>query len=140
MRIKEDYDGAEPSGNSIAVRNLLRLAHAFGNEDYQQSAEKSLRAFAGKMADQPTTMPQMLVALMHHTAAPQQIVLAGENIENFVAVLRPRFLPNHMVLKAGDVPAAQNMPPVAGKAAAYICENFACQMPTTDPAELVAVS
>ena len=46
MRMKEDYDGAEPSGNSIAASNLLRLAHITGNEQYAQSAEKTLRAFA----------------------------------------------------------------------------------------------
>ena len=78
MRIKEDYDGAEPSGNSVAILNLLRLAYMFGNEEYGKSAERTLHAFASKMAAQPTAMPQMLVALMRHITPPQQIVLAGD--------------------------------------------------------------
>jgi uncharacterized protein len=137
MRIKEDYDGAEPSGNSIAASNLLRLAHITGKEEYRQSAEKTLRAFASKMGEQPTAMPQMLVALMRHISPPQQIVLAGDNIAPFVDVLRMRFLPHHTLLKAGDVPATRDMAPVDGRAAAYVCENFTCQMPVTEPDALL---
>jgi uncharacterized protein YyaL (SSP411 family) len=136
MRIKEDYDGAEPSGNSIAVLNLLRLSHIFGAEDYRASAEKALHAFSSKMGAGPTSMPQMLTALMRYETPPQQIVLAGENIKDLVDALRTKFLPHHTLLRAGDVAAADNMPPVDGKPAAYVCENFACQMPVTDPAAL----
>ena len=88
MRIKEDYDGAEPSGNSIAVLNLLRLSHIFGDEAYRESAEKALSAFSSKMGASPTSMPQMLTALMQYEMPPQQIVLAGDNISGFVDVLR----------------------------------------------------
>jgi uncharacterized protein YyaL (SSP411 family) len=136
MRIKEDYDGAEPSGNSIATLNLLRLAHTTGDESLQASAEKALSAFASKMADSPTAMPQMLVALLRHLSPPQQIVFAGDDLSGLLDVLRTRFLPNHTFLKAGDVPASANMPPLEGKAAAYVCENFTCQLPVTDPAQL----
>lgn len=137
MRIKEDYDGAEPSGNSIAVLNLLRLSHIFGDEAYRESAEKALSAFSSKMGASPTSMPQMLTALMQYEMPPQQIVLAGDNISGFVDVLRKMFLPYHTLLRAGDVPAAHDMPPVNDKPSVYVCENFACQMPTTDPAGLV---
>ena len=137
MRIKEDYDGAEPSGNSIAASNLLRLAHITGNEQYGQSAERTLHAFASKMGAQPTAMPQMLAALMRHISPPQQIVLAGDDVSAFVDVLRRRFQPHRALLRAGDVPATQAMTPVDGKASAYVCENFACQMPLTDPDALL---
>ena len=136
MRIKEDYDGAEPSGNSVATLNLLRLAHAFGNETYRASAEKTLHAFASKMSSQPTAMPQMLVALMQYLTPPQQIVLAGEDITVFLDKLRPKFLPNHTVLRSGDVPPASNMPAVDGQAAVYVCENFTCKLPSTRPEDL----
>jgi uncharacterized protein YyaL (SSP411 family) len=136
MRIKEDYDGAEPSGNSIATDVLLRLAHMTGSETYRTSAEKTLNAFASKMGAQPSAMPQMLVALIRHITPPQQIVLAGDEIVPFLDALRTRFLPHHTLLKSGDVPAAADMPPVDGRAVAYLCENFACRMPTTDPAQL----
>jgi uncharacterized protein YyaL (SSP411 family) len=138
MRIKEDYDGAEPSGNSVATDVLLRLAHMTGSEVYRTSAEKTLHAFAAKMGAQPSAMPQMLVALIRHITPPQQIVLAGDEIIPFLDALRTRFLPHHTLLKSGDVPAAANMPLVDGRAAAYVCENFACRMPTTNPAELFA--
>jgi uncharacterized protein YyaL (SSP411 family) len=137
MRIKEDYDGAEPSGNSIATLNLIRLAHTTGDESLNTSAEKALAAFASKMASSPTAMPQMLVALLRHLSPPQQIVFAGDDITELLDVLRTRFLPNHTFLKAGDVPASANMPPLEGKAAAYVCENFTCQLPITDPAQLL---
>jgi uncharacterized protein YyaL (SSP411 family) len=78
----------------------------------------------------------MLTALMQYEMPPQQIVLAGDIIGGFVDVLRKIFLPYHTLLRAGDVPAADNMPPVDGKPGAYVCENFACQLPTTDPAGL----
>ena len=136
MRIKEDYDGAEPSGNSIATLNLIRLAHTTGDKSLHASAEKALAAFASKMASSPTAMPQMLVALLRHLSPPQQIVFAGEDLSELLNVLRTRFLPNHTFLKAGDVPASSNMPPLEGKAAAYVCENFTCQLPITDPAQL----
>jgi uncharacterized protein len=95
-----------------------------------------LNAFASKMGAQPSAMPQMLVALIRSITPPQQIVLAGDEIAPFVDALRTRFLPHHTLLKTGDVPAAENMPAVDGRATAYLCENFACRMPTTDPAEL----
>jgi uncharacterized protein YyaL (SSP411 family) len=139
MRIKEDYDGAEPSGNSIAVSNLLRLSHIFGAQAYSESAEKALSAFASKMGAGPTAMPQMLAALMRLDTPPRQIVLAGEDLRSFTELLRAKFLPFHTLLRSGDVPAAENMPPVAGKPAAYVCENFACQMPVTDPDALAGL-
>ena len=136
MRIKEDYDGAEPSGNSVATLNLLRLAYMFGNEEYGKSAERTLHAFASKMAAQPTAMPQMLVALMRYITPPQQIVLAGDEPGAFIEYLRRRFLPNYALLRAGDVPAAANMTAVDGQPAAYVCENFTCKLPAVNPADL----
>ena len=137
MRIKEDYDGAEPSGNSIATLNMLRLAHTMGDEQLRVSADKTFSAFASKMADGPTSMPQMLVAFLRLVSAPQQIVFAGDDVSPLLDALRTRFLPNHTLLKAGDVPASANMTPIEGKAAAYVCENFTCQLPVTDPGRIL---
>lgn len=136
MRIKEDYDGAEPSGNSIATLVLVRLAHITQDQALAESADRSLRAFASRMADQPTTMPQMLVAFLRQISPPQQIVLAGEEIGPLQEQIRRRFLPNHTLLRAGSVPATGGMVPVKGKAAAYVCENFTCKLPVTDPSAL----
>ena len=75
LRIKEDYDGAEPSGNSIAIANLLRLGHMTGRSDFTDSAEKALAAFSGKMTAGPTSLPQMLAAALLASTPPRQIVL-----------------------------------------------------------------
>ncbi len=136
MRIKEDYDGAEPSGNSIAILNLLRLSYSLGDEVFRKCAQNALSAFSSKLSDSPTAMPQMLIGLMRYEIPPQQIVFAGEDVSGLIDALRTKFLPFHTLLRSGDVPASQNMPPVNGSPAAYVCENFACQMPTTDPAGL----
>ena len=77
MRMKDDYDGAEPSGNSIAVLNLLRLAEMTNREEFREAAQKSLRAFASRMAGIPSGVPQMLVAYDFSLAKPKQIILVG---------------------------------------------------------------
>ena len=63
IKTKEDYDGAEPTGNSIAVLNLLRLSQLTGNKKWRDMADKTLRLFAGRLQQYPQAMPQMLVAL-----------------------------------------------------------------------------
>src|SRR5262245_40422234 len=63
LRMKEDYDGAEPSGNSLALMNLLRLARITNRDDFRQSAERTLAAFAPRLSAGPVTLPQMLAAV-----------------------------------------------------------------------------
>jgi uncharacterized protein YyaL (SSP411 family) len=146
LRIKDDYDGAEPSGNSIAILDLLRLARITGGEAFHAVAEKALAAFAARMGAAPETMPQMLAALEYSRSKPVQIVLAGARpaVEPFLRELRSRFLPGRVVLLldsedarralARHAPEIEAMQPL-GSAAAYVCENFACRVPTADPSE-----
>jgi uncharacterized protein YyaL (SSP411 family) len=140
MRMKEDYDGAEPSGNSIAILNLLRLSRITGCDDYRDAADKALAAFSARMAGGPTGLPQMLVALLYSLEPPQQVVLAGDRLKlaSFRNVYNERFLPFHTLLWSASRelnPELATMNALDGQAAAYICENFACQMPTTDAAK-----
>lgn len=144
MRIKEEYDGAEPSGNSIAVMNLLRLGRMTGRAEYTDAAEKSLRAFSSKVNAAPSGMPQMLAAIMLHFSPPRQIVLSGERgaLAPMTEVIRRKFLPFHTVLWAGssDVNAElERMRAVDGIPTAYVCENFSCQLPTSEAAELAGL-
>jgi uncharacterized protein YyaL (SSP411 family) len=146
LRMKDDYDGAEPSGNSIAALNLLRLAQITGRSDFQQAAQSTLNAFAGRMAQSPETVPQMLVAHLFAQSTPKQIVVAGDrSSEDTQAMVRHagrRFLPNRVILLidgddsraklAAYIPALQRMSPMDGKAAVYVCENYTCQLPVTD--------
>ncbi|MBC7925392.1 MAG: thioredoxin domain-containing protein [Bryobacteraceae bacterium] len=141
LRIKEDYDGAEPSGNSVAIMNLLRLAHITGKGEYRTSAERALAVFAKKLADGPTSLPQMLSSALSAQTPPRQIVLAGarDTMEPMRAVLRAKFLPFHDLIWAGSFalnPELQNMSGHHGRPTAYVCENFACKLPVSEPHEL----
>jgi uncharacterized protein len=134
LRMKEDYDGAEPSGNSIAVLNLLRVAHYTGEDAFRATAERALNAFATRINDAGMTIPQMSAALLYSLAPKSQIVLAGEPREPFLRALRAKFRPFDAVL-AGD----ERFPAREGKPTAYVCENFVCQAPTTDLDEFQAL-
>jgi hypothetical protein len=133
LRLKDDYDGAEPSGNSVAILNLLRLARITGRQGFEDAATKALAAFASRFSAAPEAMPLMLAAFEYSRSAPVQIVLAGSRdaIEPFLSELRRRFLPFATVLLAAHAPL--DYPPAP--AAAYVCENFACRLPSTDPRE-----
>jgi len=149
MRMKEDYDGAEPSANSIAALNLLRLAQVTGRRDFQESANRTLGAFASRIAAAPVGVPQMLVAYEFSISKPKQIVLVGErdapDTRRFVQALHARFAPNRVVLLvdgdesrkalAGYLPVVADMTALDGKATAYVCEDYTCKLPTTDVEE-----
>ncbi len=134
MRIKDDYDGAEPSGNSIAAMNLLRLAAITGDKGFRETAERTLNAFARKMSEQPAGLPQMLVAYQWSMGKPRQAILAGEpgatDTRALAGAIHRRFLPNRVIALASD--AAPYMTALDGRATAYLCENFACRLPVTE--------
>jgi uncharacterized protein YyaL (SSP411 family) len=149
LRMKNDHDGAEPSANSIMVSNLLRLAEITGRDDLRQSAERALDAFAGRLEAAPAALPQLLAAGLRAQAHPRQVVVAGDrqsaDTEALVAEVRRRFLPDTLLLVADETsraalarwnPAVGRMHPIEGKAAAYVCENFACREPVTEPGRL----
>lgn len=129
VRSKEDYDGAEPSGNSMATLLLLRLAQMTGNEKYRQAAEKTLAAFASHMRNAPHAVPQMLCALDFYLAKPKQVILTGPD-PAMLRAQRSRYLPNKIVM------VDESRPKLDGKPTAYVCVNFACQLPTNDPSVL----
>jgi uncharacterized protein YyaL (SSP411 family) len=144
LRLKDDYDGAEPSGNSIALLDLLRLAQLTDRADYRQSADRTLRALGSKISTQPVAVPQLLVALDYSQAIRKEVVIVGEvNAEltrAFLRKLRGRFLPHAIVLLihsdearaelARLFPTAESMREIDGQPTAYVCQNYACQLPT----------
>ncbi len=150
LRLKEDYDGAEPSGNSIAILNLLRLAQITGRADLRVSAERALSAFATRLAGAPVALPAMLTACEFYLAEPRQIVVAGPRdsagTRALLRAIHARFLANRIVLLvdtgetrrafARGIPAIEAMQPVGGVPSAYVCRNFACQLPVTEAAQL----
>ena len=141
LRVKEDYDGAEPSGNSLAILNLIRLARITGDEEMQNTAERALNAFSRRMNSGPVGLPQMVVAQMFSASAPRQIVLAGRKDElgRMLETVNGRFLPFHTLLWSGSYALnaeLKNMTAQEARPTAYVCENFTCQLPTTDAQKL----
>ncbi len=153
LRMKEDYDGAEPSPNSVTALNLQRLAQFTGQADFRERALKTLAVFADQMTKSPTAVPQFLCALDASLSKPKQIVIAGSSADPATrALLREvhaHFLPQKVLLLA-DGGAGQHwlgerleflrtVAPIDGKAAAYVCENFVCQLPVTEVPALRAL-
>lgn len=132
LRLKDDYDGAEPSANSVMTLALLRLGRLRSRDDFRQSAERALAAFTGKMRTGGPGLPQMLVAQMFAAGKPMEIVLAGETPSDVLRVIRARFLPNAVVLRAEHAPDSA----IYEKPGIYVCENFTCQLPVFTAAEL----
>jgi hypothetical protein len=152
MRIKEDYDGAEPSANSVSLQNLLRLALMTDQQEYREQAERIIAAFSPKLKRAPHAMPRMISAFDFHLTTPRQIIITGKpgavDTNNLVRTLRERFIPNKTVMLA-DGAAGQrrlethfkfisSLHPVDGKATAYVCEYGVCRLPVTDPEALSA--
>ncbi|MBK5293754.1 MAG: thioredoxin domain-containing protein [Acidobacteriia bacterium] len=139
LRLKEDYDGAEPSGNSMAVTALLRLAQFANREDFRLCAQRALRAFAPRLRAAPHGIPQMLAAYMMSEAKPKQIIMAGPESGPMLAAVRGKFLPGRTVIHLNTdearawfgarIPATASMTAIEGKATAYVCEDYACQLP-----------
>jgi len=138
LRLKDDYDGAEPSGNSAMAMLLLRLARMTGRDDFRRAADRTLQAFASRLQSAAAAIPQMMLAYGFAISRPMEIVLAGPredaSMQSMLAVIRRHFLPNAVVMMAGEAP--HPMPAIRGEATAYVCENYACQLPTSDVATL----
>jgi len=147
VRTKESTDGAEPSGNSIAILNLLRLSQMTDNQEFAQMAKKSLQYFGERLLAMPHAMAQFLVALDFSLVKPKQIVIAGrkENPDTkaLLEEVHRHYVPDKVLLLAeGETglsltfPFLKNTVMISGKATAYVCENYACKLPTNDPREL----
>jgi uncharacterized protein YyaL (SSP411 family) len=149
LRVKEDYDGAEPSGNSVAVMNLVRLAAMTNGEGFRRSAERTLSAFASRLRLAPVAVPQLLTACEFLLGEPREIVLAGRRdsaeMRALLRELHARFVPSRVVLMvdsaearqalAAHIPSVASMNPVEGRASAYVCRNYTCQLPVWEPAK-----
>jgi uncharacterized protein YyaL (SSP411 family) len=138
MQIKEDYDGAEPSGNSVAILSLLRLGHIAERKDFTAAAEKSLRLFSQRLQQLPQAVPYMLQALDFDLEEPKRAVVAGDPTARqaceLLHAIHSVYQPNKVVLgNTGPVePFAKTLPAKDGPLV-YLCTGTACQPPTNDP-------
>jgi uncharacterized protein YyaL (SSP411 family) len=151
LRVKDDYDGAEPSGNSVATLALLKLAAITGREDFKKPAEATLRLFAHRLQNFPQAMPFMLHALDFQLEEPRRVVIAGDppalrfgaaspDSKNFRELLRAAhsvYQPNKVVLgSAGAVEEFARTLPARNGPVVYLCTGNSCQPPTQDAAKV----
>jgi uncharacterized protein YyaL (SSP411 family) len=170
LRLKEEYDGAEPAASSVAVLNLQALAHLTGDStpktptpnsqtlgvaelgvggSYVDKIERTFGMFANNASMRGRAVPMMLAALsVYHSGMPQ-VVIAGNrespDTNALMAVVRRHYLPTALVIPIRDehraslsrlLPWTDALRPREGRATAYVCREFACQAPATEPAQL----
>ena len=152
-RTKEVYDGAIPSGNSVAALNLLRLGRMTMRQELEKRAEQLMGSFGGMVSSSPTGFAQFLVAVDFAIGPTKEIVIAGniseEDAQQMLRALRRRFLPRKVLIlhpegEEGEAieriaPLVKQLNEVNGKATAYVCENYTCKIPTTDVAEMMSL-
>jgi hypothetical protein len=144
LRVKEDYDGAEPSGNSVAILALLKLGKITDRKAFTQAAEKSLRLFAHRLQQVPQAVPYMLQALDFSLDEPWRAVVAGDpgspDARALLRSIHSVYQPNKVVLgNTGPVePFARTLAAKEGPVV-YPCSGTACQPPTSDPARIKAL-
>jgi uncharacterized protein YyaL (SSP411 family) len=153
IRQKEIYDGATPSGNSVAMWNLLRLARITANPDLEEKAVVIGRAFSGQVRRAPLAYTQLLVALDFAIGPSYEVVIVGEphaeDTQAMLRALRAPYVPNKVVIlrPAGQAEAAitriaeftRQHTSIDGKPTAYVCQNTTCKLPTTSLDEMLAL-
>jgi hypothetical protein len=152
VRMKDDYDGSEPSATSVAVSNLLVLAHLTGDAVWRARVERTFEGAGARIRSAGRSVPMMLAGLSAWHAGVQQVAIVGEaggaDREALERVVAARYLPFAVIVPiapgerqrriAAVAPLVGAMPCVGGRATAYVCRDFACQAPVTDPGALAA--
>lgn len=141
LRVKDDYDGAEPSGNAVATLALLKLAAITGRDDYHAVAEATLKVFADRMARVPQAVPYMLQALDFSLQEPHRVVIAGApdspEVRALLHAVHAVYQPNKIVCgTTGAVEAFSRTLAIREGAMVYLCKGTACQSPTADPDQI----
>ena len=141
-----------PSGNSVAVFNLLRLGHMTEGSDNLTKAERIIKAFSAEIAQHPAGYSQLMVALEFALNPNYEVVIVGQpqgkDTQSMLAALRKPFLPQKVVLfRPTDHEAAAEVTGLApftlpmaaknGQATAYVCQEFACKLPTTSIVQML---
>jgi uncharacterized protein YyaL (SSP411 family) len=146
VRKKEIYDGAIPSGNSVALKNLLRLGRYTGNPDLEKKASETLRAFSSKITELPTANTNALMGLDFLIGPSYEVIIAGEkesqDTKKILRIIYDNFIPNRiLLLKTNELEKiaeyVKNYQKIDGKSTVYICRNYSCELPTTDPEKIL---
>jgi uncharacterized protein YyaL (SSP411 family) len=150
IRQKEIYDGAVPSGNSVAMLNLLRLARITSNTELEEKANQIGQAFAQQVRQSPAGYTQLLSGVDFAAGPSYEVVIAGESsgddTKAMLHALNEHFLPSAVVIlrPAGNGSSIdaltgtnQGHELIDGKATAYVCQNFMCSLPTNDVSKML---
>jgi uncharacterized protein len=149
VRAKDSFDGAIPSGNSLAALALLRLAEITGNEEFRNKGTETILAFWESIVGQPASFTEMLVGLQFLLAPPKEIVISGTRPEfdGLLKVVRDSYLPNSVIVLAAKETApistlVDGRLPLEGQPSrVFVCSNCACNLPSSSEADLrVALS
>jgi uncharacterized protein YyaL (SSP411 family) len=146
-RTREAHDGPEPSPNSTAAMNLLRLAQFTDRAEWRDRAQNTIAAFAARLESDPAALPALASALDFRLAETKQILIAGDpasqDTRELLRQVNTRFLPNKILLLADGgigqeelarwLPFLARAPRIQGHATAYVCENYVCKLPTSNP-------
>ena len=145
-QMKQTHDGAIPSGNSVALHDLLRLSRLSGEVKFEEYANKLLRAVSEEVKAYPMGHTFLLSGLYLSMGPSYTVVLAGgiheEDTQTMLAELRKRFMPNVTVQlwtpeNAQAKPMATNYERIGGKSTAYVCKNQMCMPPTNDASKML---
>ncbi|MBO8155395.1 MAG: thioredoxin domain-containing protein [Bacillaceae bacterium] len=148
VREKETYDGAIPSGNSVAAEQLIRLARLTGEMDFEKKAEEMFRAFKDQVEGYETGHTYFMLSVMLMEMPSKEIVIIGDEKEKgkqkLIRHLQEKFSPQYAILSIDQPDAAAAVAPFTagygkkeGKTTVYVCENFACQQPTNNIDEVI---
>jgi uncharacterized protein len=152
MRLKEDYDGAEPAASSVATLNALTLAHLADDRTAEAQARRTLASFAARLSEHGRVVPMMSVALQAFHAGFAQVVVVGEPdspgtgclLDTLATTYRPFALVVPLASGSSDglgrlLPWTAAMRERQGHATAYVCRDFSCREPVTTAEALAAL-
>jgi len=145
LKTKDTYDGAEPSGNSIQVGNLLKLGYMTDDQDLSDKADRCLNIFSEDLRRLPFSSPQMLCDLSFLLNTPKEIIISGnkdtDEFKKLNEVICKEYIPNSVKLHAAEElgkisPFIENITGKkneSNKAEVFVCENYKCELPVNDP-------
>lgn len=146
VRAKKIYGGPIPSGNSVAIGNLVRLHRMTGQPHFATRGDELIRAFSAELAKNSAVYPLALTFLDFHFGPSYEIVISGGEGEEMVDALRNAFIPNKVIIRrtsenaealAELAPFTEELGSQGGQATAYVCQNFTCQLPTIEVEKLM---
>ena len=150
VRQKEIYDGAVPSGNAVSMLNMIKIARITANSVFEERATLMASVFSKQISNQPASFSMHMNAIDFMLGPSFEIVIAGdrnsEKTHEFIRALAGEYLPNKIVLLKDEANETEisriahytkDHKPIDGKPVAYVCSNYKCSLPTSDPVRML---